>query len=101
MKTLLLFVFAAFVLVGCVPEQSAPRSLTYFPTNNWQVVSVTEGEVVVETKSTNLPLRYRVVRATPVTPLTNGQFARVELTLKRHLYNPDEVATARAFPADH
>jgi len=100
MKTTLAL-FVAFVLMfvaGCDMHYEQPVH-TYFPTNHWTVKSVVEGEVVAETLSTNLAERFRVVKAAPVTPLTNGQSVRVELTLRQGPHYRLELVSARAYPA--
>jgi hypothetical protein len=92
-----LLVFAVFILLGCTPEKTT-APLTAFPTNTWNVVSVADGMVVVETKGTNLLERYRVVKATPVVPMTNGQPVRVEFAFKRKLNSQVEITATKAYP---
>ncbi len=89
------------VVAGCDMPSTESPTYSYFPTNNWRVVSLVGDEVVVETTSTNLTPRLRVVKATRVGQLTNGEPARIELTLKRAgLYGGHiELVSAKAFPS--
>ena len=99
-KTLIGFV-ALLTLVGC-DDFYTPPAVTFFPTNHWRVTSVIEGEVVVEALGTNLPARFRVVKALPMSPLTNGQPVRVELTTQlKPGYGGSaiQVISAKAYPS--
>ncbi len=67
---------------GCGEDKSCFNQ-TRFPSVHWRVVvQGTNGEVVVETTSTNLVDYLRVHRAVTVTLLTNGQPARVEMVIR-------------------
>lgn len=91
-------ILAAITLVtGCGKYESPVH--TFFPTNHWTVKSVVEGEVVVEAEGTNLLKQFRVVRAVPVGTLTNGQPARVEVTVRHKPYGRAEFISARAYPS--
>lgn len=90
-------ILAVITLTGCGKYES-PTS-TFFPTNHWIVRSAVEGEVVVEAEGTDLKLEFRVLRATPVAPLTNGQSARVEVTVRHKPYGRAEFISARAYPS--
>ena len=72
------------ITTGCnEPVDRNQFNQTFFPTNHWKVVGHgTNGEVVVETKSTNLVEHLRVHRAVAVGILTNGQPVRVEMTVR-------------------
>lgn len=98
MRNILAFALL-LVVVGCDMPSTEPKTYTYFPTNSWRVVSLVGEKVVVETTSTNLGTHLRVVQATPVGRLTNGEPARVELTLKRGGLYGVEVVSAKAFPS--
>lgn len=87
-------------LIGCGEAGKVePPVFTFFPTNHWTVKSVVEGEVVVEARGTNLSEKFRVVRAVPVAPLTNGQPVRVEITVQQKPYYKFEFLSAKAYPA--
>lgn len=88
-----------FIVVGCDITPTEPKTYTFFPTNSWRVVSVVGEKVVVETTSTNLGPHLRVMQATPVGRLTNGEPARVEIILKRGGLYGVEVVSAKAFPS--
>ncbi|MSR78860.1 MAG: hypothetical protein EXS59_01815 [Candidatus Taylorbacteria bacterium] len=94
----LIGIAAVVTLIGC-GEGYQPPVYTFFPTNRWTVKSVVVGEVVVETEGTNLLEKFRVVKASPVLPLTNGQPARIELKLRRGAHFGLEFISARAYPA--
>lgn len=90
-----------FLTTGCEETDKSQFNLTSFPTNHWKVVGQgTNGQVVVETTSTNLLQYLRVHAATAVVPLTNGQSARVEITTR---WNPmkgvKELISSKAYPA--
>lgn len=87
------------IVAGCDMPSTEPKTYTYFPTNSWRVVSLVDEKVVVETTSENLGPHLRVVQAVPVGRLTNGEPARVELTLKRGGLYGVEVVSAKAFPS--
>ncbi len=87
------------LITGCDSGQTTPPLHTFFPTNHWVVKSVVEGEVVVEAVGTNLLEKFRVVRVTPMVPLTNGQPARVELTVRQKAYYQFEFVSGKAYPA--
>lgn len=103
MKNTILGPIVAFLLVGCDVPEYKPSVDTFFPTNHWRVTSVIDEEVVVETLETNLLERFRVVKAKPMSPLTNGQPVRVEMTLGRKpgIFGPNGVLllSAKAYPA--
>lgn len=92
------------IITGCDVGSTSDKSQfnrTYFPTNHWKVVGQgTNGQVVVETTSTNLAEHFRVHTATAVTPLSNGQPARVEMTVR---WNPTkrwvDLISSKAYPA--
>ncbi len=86
---------------GCRETDKSQFNQTFFPTNHWKVVGQgTNGEVVVETTSTNLLAYLRVHKATPVGRLTNGQPVRVQMTLHRRSYNRGvELISSKAYPA--
>ncbi len=88
----------ALLLAGC-DTAFEPPMYTFFPTNHWRVKSVVEGAVVVEAVGTNLTERLRVVKATPVSPLTNGQPSRVEMVVRRS-GNGLSLVSAKAYPAE-
>ena len=93
-----MLVLTVFILLGCAPEKTT-APLTAFPTNTWNVIGVTtDGLVMVETKGTNLLERYRVVKATPTVPMTNGQPVRVEFAFKRKLNSQVEITATKAYP---
>ncbi len=90
------------LITGCsVGTDKSQFNQTFFPTNHWEVVGQgTNGEVVVETTSTNLLAYLRVHKATPVGRLTNGQPVRVQMTLRRRPYNGGvELISSKAYPA--
>ncbi len=92
---------ATFIFTGCEKIDNNQFNITVFPTNHWKVVGQgTNGQVVVETKTTNLLQRFRVHVATAVVPLTNGQVTRVEITTR---WNPTkgirEIVYSKAYPA--
>lgn len=103
MKNILVSLLASLMLAGCGKEYNAKYNAftpTFFPTNRWKVVSVVEGEVVVEAIGTNLKQEFRVIRAKPVSPLTNGQPVRVELRLTRaFIGGGPKIISAKAYPA--
>lgn len=92
------------IITGCDFGSTSDKSQfsrTYFPTNHWRVVGQgTNGQVVVETTSTNLAEHFRVHAAEAVTPLSNGQPVRVEMTVR---WNPSkgwvELISSKAYPA--
>ena len=90
-------IYLMFVVALCTPgcDDTKPAPITVFPTNSFRVVSVVDGEVIVESTSTNIATHLRVVRATAVGRLTNGQPARVEMTLRGQL----RFVSAKAFPS--
>ena len=93
---------ATLIAVGCVVETDKSQyNRTFFPTNHWRVVGQgTNGQVIVETKSTNLLEHFRVHAATAVGYLTNGQPTRVEMVVR---WNPTirtvELISSKAYPA--
>ncbi|MDO8482984.1 MAG: hypothetical protein Q7S86_04165 [bacterium] len=89
----------ALLLAGCDATIYEPPVYTFFPTNHWRVKSVVQGAVVVEAVGTNLIERLRVVKATPVSPLTNDQPARVEMVVRRR-GSGLEFVSAKAYPAE-
>ena len=95
-------VAVVIVITGCGGETDKSQfNRTFFPTNHWKVVGQgTDGEVVVETTSTNLLVHLRVHKATPVGRLTNGQPVRVEMTTR---WMPRkgmvELISSKAYPA--
>ena len=91
------------VITGCSGETDKSQfNRTFFPTNHWRVVGQgwTNGEVLVETTSTNLLVHLRVHKATPIGRLTNGQPVRVEITTR---WMPKkgmiEIISSKAYPA--
>lgn len=90
------------VITGCSGETDKSQfNRTFFPTNHWKVVGQgTDGEVVVETTSTNLLVHLRVHKATSIGRLTNGQPVRVEMTTR---WMPRkgmiELISSKAYPA--
>lgn len=92
------------IITGCDVRSTSDKSQfnrTYFPTNTWKVVGQgTNGQVVVETTSTNITEHFRVHAATSVTPLSNGQPVRVEMTVR---WNPSkgwvDLISSKAYPA--
>ncbi len=96
-----ILVVVIFLTTGCEEADKSQFNLTSFPTNHWKVVGQgTNGQVVVETTSTNLLQYFRVHLATAVVPLTNGQSARLEVTTR---WNPRkgvrEIISSMAYPA--
>lgn len=90
----------SLLFAGCENDKNQ-FNVTVFPTNLWKVVGQgTNGQVLVETKTTNLLQRLRVHVATAVVPLTNGQVTRVEFTTR---WNPTkgiiEIVNSKAYPA--
>lgn len=91
------------IITGCDvgSTDKSQFNRTYFPTNHWKVVGQgTNGQVVVETTSTNLAEHFRVHAAEAVTPLSNGQPVRVEMTVR---WNPTkrwvDLISSKAYPA--
>ncbi len=96
-------VLTAVFTVGCDDSNKdlSKYNRTFFPTNHWEVVGQgTNGQVVVETKSTNLMQNFRVHASSAVAPLTNGQKVRVELTVRN---NPRvggiDLISSKAYPS--
>lgn len=92
------------IITGCDVSSMSDKNQynrTYFPTNHWTVVGQgTNGQVVVETTSTNLAEHFRVHTATAVTPLSNGQPVRVEMTVRRNTTKGwVELISSSAYPA--
>ncbi len=93
---------AVLLIIGHSVDTDRGRfDQTFFPTNHYVVVGHgTNGEVVVETTSTNLLPYLRVHVATLVGLLTNGQPVRVQLTLRPKPYNGGvELISSKAYPA--
>lgn len=90
-----------FINTGCGPIDRSQFNQTAFPTNHWKVVGQgTNGQVVVETKSTNLLEKLRVHVADAVIPMTNGQSARVEITIRRNNSRGGiELISSKAYPS--
>lgn len=98
--TIYVITVLSFLFTGCENDKNQ-FNVTVFPTNLWKVVGQgTNGQVLVETKTTNLLQRLRVHVATAVVPLTNGQVTRVEFTTR---WNPTkgirEIVNSKAYPA--
>ncbi len=107
MKTLVVTgaaISAVVILISGCSDAVTDKSQfnqTFFPTNHWVVVGQgTNGQVVVETKSTNMLEYLRVHAATAVVPLTNGQSARVEITIRLNPLNRKvDIISSKAYPA--
>ena len=86
---------------GCERTDKSQYNHVLFPTNHWKVVGQgTNGQVLVETKSTNLAYYLRVHASDAMVTLTNGQPARVEMTVR---WNPTkgvvDIISSKAYPA--
>lgn len=86
---------------GCDMETDKSQfNQTMFPTNHWKVVGHgTNGEVVVETTSTNLVEYLRVHKATAVSTLTNNQPVRVEMVVRPVPMGRVLLISSKAYPA--
>ena len=90
------------ISAGCGETERSQYNRTFFPTNHWKVVGQgTDGEVVVETLSTNLLVQFRVHKAISVGTLTNGQSVRVEMVIRPppYLGGRVRVVSSKAYPA--
>ena len=106
MKTNTLVIVLAIIVTfvtGCdeVKTDKSQFNQTVVPTNHWKVVGQgTNGQVVVETKSTNLREQFRVQIASSVVPLTNGQPVRVEMVVRPNpMKGRVDIISSKAYPA--
>lgn len=104
MKTIVSIIVIVAFFTGCSePMDKSQFNREFFPTNHWKVVGQgTNGQVVVETQSTNVAEYFRVHAATPmVSPMTNGQPVRVQLTLRANPRNGwIDLISSKAYPAE-